>query len=86
MLITVAEGLALKGFQIYHLGRYGEALKCLLRATKIANDPANEKKIFTPGKYPDLRKKRLSVLAMTHLHMGHLSGCLLYTSAEGLPL
>ncbi len=74
MLITVAEGLALKGFQIYHLGRYGEALKCLLRATKIANDPANEKKIFTPGKYPDLRKKRLSVLAMTHLHMGHLIG------------
>jgi len=74
MLINVAEALALKGYQVYLLGRYGEALKYLLRATKIANDPANEKKIFTPGKHPDLRKKRLSVLAMTHLHMGHLMG------------
>jgi two-component system, NtrC family, sensor kinase len=72
MAINVAEILALKGYQIYHLGRYGEALKCLLRAAKIAEDPANEKKIFTPVKYPDLRKARLNVLAQTHHQMGNL--------------
>ena len=74
MTLSVADILNHKGYQLYHLGRFGESLKCLLRAVKIAKDPANEKKIFTPGKYPDLRKKRLNVLGTTHLHWGHLMG------------
>ncbi len=74
MAINVAEMFGHKGYQLYQLKRFGGALKFLLRAIKIAQDPANENKVFTPGKYPDLRKKRLNILGAILQSLGHLKG------------
>ena len=72
MSLLVAGALNAIGYQLFNLDRYGESLKCFLRAAKIAENPANEKKVFTLGKDPDLRKKRLYTLANTHFLWGTL--------------
>ncbi len=74
MAINVAEMLGHKGYELFQLNRFGEALKYFLRAAKIAQNPANENKVFAPGKYPDLRKKRLNILANIQQGLGHLMG------------
>ncbi len=74
--MTLDAGLKLtdKAYQQYKLYRYGESLKNFLLAAKIAEDPASETKVFSQGKYPDLRKNRLEVLGKVHNSWGHLMG------------
>ena len=70
--LGVASALAGKGYQLFHTGRYGEALQTLLRGVKIAENPANENKIFGLPKDVDLKKNRLNTLAQLHLNLAFL--------------
>jgi len=64
--LNVASALAGKSYQLNHIGRYGEALQCILRGVKIAENPANENKIFGLPKDVDFKGNRLNILAQLH--------------------
>ena len=70
--LSVARVLSGKGYQLFHIGRYGEALQCLLRGVKIAENPANENKIFELPEDVDFKKNRLNTLAQLHLNLAFL--------------
>ena len=72
MTLDVASVLAWKGYQLYQTGRYGEALQCLLRGVKIAENPANENKIFELPEDVDFKENRLNTLAQLHLNLAFL--------------
>lgn len=58
-----------KGYQLIGLGRYAEALQCLLEAFRIAEDPKNEnEKTWPLFSAPFAGNNRLLMLAYTH-HM-----------------
>ncbi len=71
--LSVAGVLSGKGYQLFHIGRYGEALQCLLRGVKIAENPANENKIFALPKDVDFKENRLNILAQLHLNLAFLT-------------
>ncbi|MCH6235776.1 ATP-binding protein [Cognataquiflexum rubidum] len=70
--LNVASALSGKGYQLFHIGRYGEALQCLLRGVKIAENPANENKIFELPEDVDFKENRLNILAQLHLNLAFL--------------
>ena len=62
-----------KGYQLIHLGRYSEALQCLLEAFKIAGDPANDaEESWQLSMQPSSGKSRLLMLSVTHHMLGIL--------------
>jgi len=71
----LAEAMTLdtKGYQLLHLGRFSEALECMLGAFSIVEDPRNEKEEgWTLSTYGSPGKSRRLVLAVTHHMMGIL--------------
>ena len=80
--IGEAEALAFKGFNLLRLGQYAPSLQCLLQAFEIAKDPENEKYTWEYGNNLTQRKKRLSVLGITHNMYAHLMGATGNTSQQ----
>jgi len=71
--LVEAMALDIKGYQLLHLGRFSEALECMLSAFSIAVNPANNKEQgWTVSTYGSPGKSRRLVLAVTHHMMGIL--------------
>jgi len=71
--LVEAMALDTKGYQLLHLGRFSEALKCLLQAFSIAENPGNNKEEgWTFSSYGSPGNSRSLVLAVTHHMMGIL--------------
>jgi len=71
--IAEAFDLGVKGYQLVYLGRFGEALDCLLKAYKIAEDPKNDnQKSWQLNNFPSPGKSRLMTLSMINHMFGHL--------------
>ena len=71
--LVEAMALDTKGYQLLHLGRFSEALKCMLQAFSIAENPDNNKEQgWTLSTYGSPGNSRLLVLAVTHHMMGIL--------------
>jgi two-component system NtrC family sensor kinase len=73
-LLLVAWGLASKSYQLTTIGRYAEALKCLLQAFEIAQDPQNDNNSWFLNQRVTPEKNRLLTLALVH----HMFGVLMY--------
>jgi len=71
--LVEAMALDTKGYQLLHLGRFSEALKCMLQAFSIAENPDNNKEEgWTLSTYGSPGNSRRLVLAVTHHMMGIL--------------
>ena len=72
-IIPQAFDLGVKGYQLVYLGRFGEALDCLLKGYKIAEDPRNDhEESWQLNNYPSPGKNRLMTLSMINHMFGHL--------------
>ena len=71
--LVEAMALDTKGYQLLHLGRFSEALKCMLQAFSIAENPDNNKEEgWTFSTYGSPGNSRPLALAVTHHMMGIL--------------
>ncbi len=71
--IAEAFDLGVMGYQLVYLGRFGEALDCLLKASSIAEDPRNDiGETWKLNNYPTPGKSRLVALSMINHMFGHL--------------
>jgi two-component system NtrC family sensor kinase len=73
-MLLVAWSLASKSYQLTTIGRYAEALKCLLQAFEIAQDPQNDNNSWFLNQRVTPEKNRLLTLALVH----HMFGVLMY--------
>ncbi|MBP7239124.1 MAG: hypothetical protein KBA14_02785 [Saprospiraceae bacterium] len=72
-IIPQAFDLGVKGYQLIYLGRFGEALDCLLQGYTIAEDPRNDnKESWQLNNFPSPGKNRLMTLSMINHMFGHL--------------
>jgi two-component system NtrC family sensor kinase len=71
--IAEAFDLGVMGYQLVYLGRFGEALDCLLTAYKIAEDQGNDPgETWKLNNYPTPGKSRQVTLSMVNHMFGHL--------------
>jgi two-component system NtrC family sensor kinase len=71
--IPEAFDLGVKGYQLVYLGRFGEALDCLLQGQKIAEDLRNDnQESWQLNNYPSPGKHRQVTLSMINHMFGHL--------------
>ena len=71
--IAEAFDLGVMGYQLVYLGRFGEALDCLLQASSMAEDPQNDiGETWKLNNYPTPGKSRLMTLSMINHMFGHL--------------
>src|ERR1700761_5780917 len=66
--LLIARALASKSYQLIGIGRYAEALKGLLQAFSIAENPKNANSSWLLAPEPTPEKSRLFILSITH-HM-----------------
>ena len=63
----------MKGYQLIYLGRFGEALDCLLKGSILAEDPKNDNdESWKLNNYPSPGKSRQVTLSMINHMFGHL--------------
>jgi two-component system, NtrC family, sensor kinase len=71
--VNEAFSLGVKAYQLIYLGRFGEALSCLLGAFRIAEDPKyDEKDVWRVATFPSPDHPRLLTLSLAHHMFGHL--------------
>ena len=71
--IPEAFDLGVKGYQLIYLGRFGEALDCLLKGSILAEDPKNDNdESWKLNNYPSPGKNRQVTLSMINHMFGHL--------------
>jgi two-component system NtrC family sensor kinase len=71
--IPEAFDLGIKGYQLIYLGRFGEALDCLLKGSILAEDPKNDNdESWKLNNYPSPGKNRQVTLSMINHMFGHL--------------
>jgi tetratricopeptide (TPR) repeat protein len=66
--LAMADALNCKGYQLSNMGRFAEALQCLLQAFRIGKDPKNDNKSWFRNQQNTPENSRLMVLSTTH-HM-----------------
>ena len=62
-LLDEAITIGFKGYEVYHLGKYAEALNYLEQANEILEDPKNESNSWAQDKGQTPHEFRVSVLA-----------------------
>ncbi|MDB4922004.1 ATP-binding protein [Mucilaginibacter sp.] len=70
--LLMARSLSMKGYQLTGMGRYAEALKCLLQAFGIAQDPKNASNSWFTIRQTTPEKNRLLMLSLVHHMFGIL--------------
>ncbi len=70
--LLVARSLASKGYQLTGMGRYAEALQCLLQGFAIAQDPKNASNTWFTVRQSTPEKNRLLMLSLIHHMFGIL--------------
>ena len=70
--LSMARVLSMKGYQLTGMGRYAEALQCLLKAFGIAQDPKNASNSWFMVHQSTPEKNRLLMLALIHHMFGVL--------------
>jgi two-component system NtrC family sensor kinase len=70
--LLMARSLSMKGYQLTGMGRYAEALKCLIQAFGIAQDPKNASNSWFTVRQTTPEKNRLLMLSLVHHMFGIL--------------
>ena len=74
--LKLNEAIYLDGnaYELMHQGKYPQSLQASLQALKIAEDPQNEKYLWSPSATQTLQYSRLDILANIYHDLGHLYG------------
>ena len=70
--LVIARTLSIKGYQLTGMGRYAEALQCLIRAFGIAQDRRNASNSWFAVRQTTPEKNRLLMLSLIHHMFGIL--------------
>ena len=73
-LLDEATTIDFKGYEVYHLGKYAEALDYMEQANEILDNPENESNSWGQDKGETAHKYRVLLLATNYILTGHLMG------------